>query len=141
MYQSPNGNLACTLRCARLIEGIIVMHQFAFGALAVDSFDAKDIVLGFIAVHLGMRAPTPEESERLEIMSYNSGASFAPEDAWEVLNLINHAFDEVHAIDCTRATLTIVGEYQARHGVTLQHIQDAAHDLDMRLPPRPVHFR
>lgn len=116
------------IRCAGLIKGIIEMHQFAYGCLTFDSFATKELVLRFIGVNVGMVAPTDEEAERLEMMSYNSGAAFSPNDAFNFLNLLYSAFRDIVSIDCSYDTLTVVGtwDYEAKlTGSDLQQVADS----------------
>jgi len=113
--------------CPRLIRGIIRMHDFAYGETwANDTTVAKRVVLRYIGVHLGTWYPTAQESEYMEIMSYNSGAVYAPEDAIELLDMIYNVFGSIIGVDCTLDSLMVIGEVDTDAQVGIADIHRVA---------------
>lgn len=115
-----------TIHCPKLIEGIIVMHQFSFINDINDSHDAKKAVMRYLALNLGMDYPSDAEAEAMEIFTHNSGATFSPEDTFTFLNLVYSAYREIVFIDCTLESIIVGGTWDYESNLTVQDLQEVA---------------
>lgn len=112
-----------TLRVPRLIQGIIKMHQFAYGYDFTTVAECEAMVMRYIGCSIGLDFFDDKEFERMEMMSYNSGATFSPEDANGFLNMVYAAFSSISAIKVTWSTLTISGVHCRETSVSLDDLR------------------
>lgn len=124
MYQPLQQTVSIRLHCPTLIRGIIVMHQFGYQTDVDTPEKAKIAVLRFIAIMLGLTEAQGADLDMHEIFSHNSGATFAPEDTYNSLNIIYAAFKQIYTIDCTYTSLIITGEWDLESNLSIQDLQD-----------------
>lgn len=124
MYQPLQQTVSVRLHCPTLIRGIIVMHQFGYNVNVSTPELTKKAVLRFIAIMLGLVEAADDDLEMHEIFSHNSGATFAPEDTYNSLNIIYAAFKRIYTVDCTYTSLTITGEWDLESSLSVQDLQE-----------------
>lgn len=146
MYPSNTSQEVCiTLRVPRLIQGIIKMHQYAYGYDFTTVDECSAMVTRYIACTLGLDTFDDKEFERMNMMSHASGTLFSPEDANGFLNMVYAAFYSLSTIKVSWSTLTLVGEYCEESRVTLNDLRELSEEFaaenvyDIDLSDAPAH--